>query len=272
MLVPDCLHHLAGRTISCSGVLLILALHSLPATGPKDLILTGPQRQKALQQLQAAVSGCLRLDFDENTGNVTCHRVQKANNRHDVSLTRQAKRLKEIIGDHTVIVHVSASDSMVTSTGRVTFGGSYLGNSFTGARGYAPDDAFTLVPIVMAKQQVDPQTDAKISDYYQKPGADVLHEVTESYAAAKYAQKDNIADTAGILYYDYAHGRATPQSGPIYTRQLDSLRHETADPGKVFFVDYFIRAGSCGQEKIIRTLYKNQNIRPSPLPLFLVHK
>ena len=266
MLLPDCLQHLAGQTISCSGIFLLLAFNS-----PDNLVLTGSDRRIALDQLQASVGSCLKLNLDESTGQVTFQRVDKPNSHRRMPLTEQAKRLKEVIEDNTVIVHASASDSMVTSRDRVSFGGSYLGNAFTGTKGYAPDDAFTLVPIVMANQQVDPETDRKISEFYKKPGADVLHEVTEAYAAAKYAQKDNIADTAGVLYYDYAHGKATPQSGIIYARELDSLRRETTDPSKVYFVDYFVKAKNGGPEKIIRTLYKSNPIEPSREIGYLAH-
>lgn len=280
MLLPDLLHHLAGQTIRCSCILLALALssyerpgfHRPPASLPDNLVLTGPERKAALEQLQASAGNCLKLNLDESSGEVTCQRVDKPGSRRHLPLTEQAKRLKAVLDDHTVIVRLSASDSMVTSTDRVSFGGSYLGNAFTGDKAYAPGDAFTLVPIVMANQQVDPATDGKISEFYKKPGADMLHEVTEAYAAAQYAQRDNIPDTTGRLYYEYAHSKATPQSGTIYARLLDSLRKETTDPGKVFFVDYFVKADKDGPEKIIRTLYKSKTMAPLPDLHYLVHQ
>jgi len=82
---------------------------------------------------------------------------------------------------------------MVTSTKKLSFGGSYLGNSFTGTYGYT-DDSAVKVPVIATRQQVDPETARLISDYYGKPGADMLHEIIESYLGGKYGATKKIAE------------------------------------------------------------------------------
>lgn len=222
---------------------------------PHNLIVTGPESKKAFDQLQAAVDGCLSLRIDDQTGNVMWERHKKPNG-HFVSMTREGKRLAELIDDHTVIVNIVASDSMVTSLKRLSFGGSYLGNSFTGNYGYT-DDPAVKVPVIVTRQQVDPNTASMISEYYGKPGADILHEIIESYMGGKYAQQTRIADTAGILYYGYAHPNSTPQSGPIYARYLDSQERETSEASEIFYVDLYVKSDK-QPEKLIRRLYKDK--------------
>ena len=198
MLTPACLSRPTGRTLVCAGLfLLALTSSTTPSIScphPDDLVVTGPERKKALEQLQASVNRCLSLKIDELSGNVICERNKKPNGQF-VSLTREGKRLAEVIADNTVLVNIIASDSMVTSAKKLSFGGSYLGNSFTGTYGYT-DDPAVKVPVIATRQQVDPETARMISDYYGKPGADMLHEIIESYLGGKYAQQKKIADTS----------------------------------------------------------------------------
>jgi hypothetical protein len=254
---------LSPNRIGCPVVVCLLIFLGLTApttaamcfVNPDNLVVTGPESKKAFDQLQAAVDGCLSLRIDEQTGNVVWERNKKPNG-HFVSMTREGKRLAELIDDHTVIVNIVASDSMVTSLKRLSFGGSYLGNSFTGNYGYT-DDPAVKVPVIVTRQQVDPNTASMISEYYGKPGADILHEIIESYMGGKYAQQTRIADTAGILYYGYAHPNSTPQSGPIYARYLDSQERETSQASEIFYVDLYVKSDK-QPEKLIRRLYKDK--------------
>jgi hypothetical protein len=306
MLSPCCLKQLAGRTLPCSGLVLLLAVNTakssiltktdiflhedlrknvifcpasrfltkpsfnLSLIDPDDLVLSGPARRKALEQLQASVDGCLILDLDEATGKVSLRRVNKPNSRRHRPLTIQGKRLDTVIEDHSIIVRITANDSMETTLppdlmgrpGRKGFsvGGSYLGNTFTGTMGYAPDDAFNPVKAVAGNQVVHPEITGMISEYYQKPGADMLHEVTESYAGAQYAQKARFADTTAELYYLRAH-----MDGPLIERYLDSLKREIAlsdsTKSKVFFVDILVKSDSAAEKNIWR-LYKSDKKIP----------
>jgi hypothetical protein len=260
MLTPACLSRPTGRTLVSVGLLcLALTTITTPAISsphPDDLVVTGPERKKALEQLQASVNRCLSLKIDEQSGIVICERNKKPNG-HFVSLTKEGKRLAEVIDDNTVLVNIIASDSMVTSTKKLSFGGSYLGNSFTGTYGYK-DDPAVKVPVIATRQQVDPETARMISDYYGKPGADVLHEIIESYLGGKYAQQKKIADTSGNLYYNVAHPNSTPQSGPIYIRYLDKEKKETFEISEVCYVDLYVKTDD-QPEKLIRRLYKDKS-------------
>jgi hypothetical protein len=260
MLTPACLSRPNGRTLVSVGLLLLaLTTSTTPSIScpyPDDLVVTGPERKKALEQLQASVNRCLSLRIDEQSGNVLCERNRKSNG-HFVSLTKEGKRLAEVIDDNTVLVNIIASDSMVTSTKKLSFGGSYLGNSFTGTYGYT-DDPAVKVPVIATRQQVDPETARMISDYYGKPGADMLHEIIESYLGGKYAQQKKIADTAGNLYYSVAHPNSTPQSGPIYIRYLDKENKETVERSEVYYVDLYVKSDD-QPEKLIRRLYKDKS-------------
>lgn len=262
MLSPNRIGCPAGRPFSAVCLLLFLGLTApnTPAlcfVNPENLVVTGPESKKAFDQLQASVDGCLSLKFDEQSGNIVCERNKKPNG-HFVSMTKEGKRLAELIDDHTVFVNIVASDSVVTSTERLSFGGSYLGNTFTGNYDYT-DDPSIKIPVIITRQQVDPNTTRMISDYYGKPGADILHEIIESYMGGKYAQQTRIADTAGILYYGYAHPNSTPQSGPIYARFLDSQERETSVASEVYYVDLYVKSGK-QPEKLIRRLYKSDSM------------
>jgi hypothetical protein len=259
--MPACLSCHTGRTLVSASFLLLLGLTApktkvIGAINPDNLVVTGPERKKAFEELQASVNRCLSLKIDEQSGNVICERNKKPNG-HFVSLTKEGKRLIALIDDNTVFVNIVASDSMVTSAKRLSFGGSYLGNSFTGAYGYT-DDPTVKVPVIVTRQQVDPETASMISDYYGKPGADMLHEIIESYLGGKYAQQTKIADTAGILYYSVAHPNSTPQSGPIYVRYLDKQEKETSENSEVFYVDLYVKSDD-QPEKLIRRLYKDKS-------------
>jgi hypothetical protein len=259
MLSPACLSCAAGRTLVSAGLLVLALTNSTtPAIScphPDNLVVTGPERKKAFDQLQAAVNHCLSLKIDEQSGNVICERTKKPNG-HFVTLTKEGKRLAELIDDNTVFVNIVASDSMETFAKRLSFGGSYLGNSFTGSYGYT-DDPTVKVPVIVTRQQVDPETASMISDYYGKPGADILHEIIESYLGGKYAQQTKIADTAGVLYYGVAHPNSTPQSGPIYVRYLDKQEKETTEASEVYYVDLYVKSDD-QPEKVIRRLYKDK--------------
>ena len=116
MLTPACLSRPAGRTlVSASLLLLALTTSTTPSIScphPYDLVVTGPERKKALEQLQASVNRCLSLRIDEQSGNVLCERNKKPNG-HFVSLTKEGKRLAEVIDDNTVLVNIIDRKSVV---------------------------------------------------------------------------------------------------------------------------------------------------------------
>lgn len=65
---------------------------------------------------------------------------------------------------------------MIREAGSLNVGGSFSGNTVSKEEGGNT---------VVAKQEVNADVLEKISTAYEKPGADMLHEVTESYKGAK---------------------------------------------------------------------------------------
>jgi hypothetical protein len=111
-------------------------------------------------------------------------------------------------------------------------------------------------PLVETKQEVNVNNLATISDYYGKPGADMLHEVTESYVGGKSSQSSGVSATPTKAEYDNAHSAATPQSGEVHYRLVDKFGNETKNPNNYDHIDIFIKSND-KPEKIIRQLTKS---------------
>ena len=108
------------------------------------------------------------------------------------------------------------------------------------------------------KQEVNVNNLGKISEYYEKPGNDMLHEVLESYEGGKASQKSGISAPAGNgPQYDAAHATSIKQSGDIYYRYLNKQGNITTDERKVDAIDIFIKSAK-KPEVIIRQLVTKQ--------------
>jgi RHS repeat-associated protein len=189
---------------------------------PEDVILSGSEKQKAFTELQKSVQGQLNLSIDDN-GKVSYTTVQGATPNAD------AKQLTTAIDDHSVTVNVNATDDT-----KQIVGGGFGGNTFAKS-----DDGKTTV---QATQNINPDVLSAADTYYDKPGANTLHEVTEAYEGAKNSQALGIPSPAGqTLLYNIAHDRASPQAGKIYSRIVDSQGNFLKPPyngawGAVWFV------------------------------------
>jgi len=83
--------------------------------------------------------------------------------------------------------------------------------------------------VTETKQEVNPSVLEAMSSYFGKPGADMLHEVTESYQGALVSKKLEIdAGTATqaendnfISIYNAAHNNATPQTSTNGYQQIN---------------------------------------------------
>ena len=137
--------------------------------GPDDVILNGPEKQKALEELQKAVQGQLTLSMDDK-GKVTYTQADPK-----AILSANAKQLTTAIDDHSVTVNVNTSDKTVNAQGYVLVGGEFDGNTVT------PSESNDKPNSVVANQEINPEVLSKIDTYYDKPGANTLHEVTEAY-------------------------------------------------------------------------------------------
>uniref|UniRef100_UPI00374D27C8 RHS repeat-associated core domain-containing protein n=1 Tax=Mucilaginibacter sp. TaxID=1882438 RepID=UPI00374D27C8 len=171
--------------------------------GPNDVVLGGPDKVKALVELQKSVAGQLNLSMD-GAGKVTYTNVAGA------TPNANATQLTNAIDDHSITVNVTATNDMT----KAPFSDAFNGNTVTPAT--TPGGKATVV----ADQTVNPTVSSKADDFYGKPGANTLHGVTEAYQGAKASQTSGVAATPSIVgtpnaAYTAAHNAATPQSGPI---------------------------------------------------------
>ena len=187
---------------------------------PTDVILLGGEKQKAFTELQKSVSNELTLSMD-NAGKVSYTQNSTG------PLTKEASQLVGAIDDHSITVNVKAENTKMTSEGTELLGGAFMGNTVT-------KDVLTSTTSVSTNQEINPGVLESMSTYYGKPGADVLHEVTESYEGGKIAQKTgystpSTARPRGMGIYNIAHAAATPQSGDVFVDYRDSNGNSTGD-------------------------------------------
>ena len=177
-------------------------------------ILKGDSKKETLEELQKAVGESLVLSIDDN-GNLSYKEKMPD------ALSKEAERVKEIIDDESIDVHFHGNDTDYTSTGYALFGGAFMGNY------YDKDDN-----TVTTRQEINPHVLKKMSDANGKPGADTLHEFTESYEGGKEAlkkKKSHGPATTNDKAYRRAHNKATPQSGPIEKVCLDNNGNRVND-------------------------------------------
>jgi RHS repeat-associated protein len=179
-----------------------------------DVNINGSQKQKAFQELQKSVQSELTLKMDAK-GNVT-YTAKDPN----ATLSADAKQLTTAIDDHTIKVNVTATDNKTTSTGNLMVGGAFMGNKVTPGKllGFAWGHFIGTPATVEAKQEINPKVLGTMSTAHGKSGADVLHEVTESYQGALLSQASWISSPASNVagsVYSTAHSKATNQSGAV---------------------------------------------------------
>ncbi|SIT26018.1 RHS repeat-associated core domain-containing protein [Chryseobacterium ureilyticum] len=173
-----------------------------------DVVITGAEQQTAFTELQKSVQGQLTLSMDQ-AGKVT---YTSAGNG---TLNTDAQQLVNAIDDHSVTVNVNAQNTYLTPQNELMVGGTFMGNTVkTNPSGNT----------VTADQLVNPTVLGTLSTAYGKPGADMLHEVTEAYQGALISQASGMSSPrssqAGSVYQQ-AHLLATPQSGLINQTILD---------------------------------------------------
>ncbi len=180
---------------------------------PFDVIIKGTEKQAAFNELQASVKGQLNLSMDAN-GKVSYTQVGTE------KLSKDAQQLTTAINDNSVVVNINAENTTNTQSGKLYIGGAFSGNTVTkGANGNT----------VVAEQEVNPGVLNKVSTAHGKPGADILHEVTEAYQGGLISQKSGVSSPASNQsgsVYQRAHNRATNQSGQIFERIYDASGNE----------------------------------------------
>ncbi len=201
---------------------------------PTDVVFNGPEKQKGLEELQKSVIGQLNLSMDAN-GIVSYTVVEGAKPNAD------AQQLMTAIDDKSVIVYANATNDVMNPAGEVVVGDALNGNTV-----YETPDQIKMgePPLTVANQQVNPSQLQAQSDYYNKPGADMLHAVTEAYQGALISQSSGVSSPRSGQpgsVYDEAHDRATPQSGMQYQDTQDPSGNSTpktyAGGQIIYFVD-----------------------------------
>lgn len=185
-----------------------------------DVIITGGAKDAALQELQKSVSSELALKMDSNG------KVSYTQNNPKAKLSADAQQLVNAIDDHSVNVNVSAEYTNTTKSGNLYVGGTFSGNKTS----YLLNrDGSAVNAITNAYQEVNPKVLGAMSDYFNKPGADMLHEVTESYQGAiisrRFGKDSGFASQAEndnpFSAYNAAHNNATPQTDGYDVRYFD---------------------------------------------------
>ena len=183
-----------------------------------DVELSGPERNEAFIQLQSSVQGELLLSMDSD-GKVSYTQVKEG------KLSRNARQLINAIDDNAITVHINAANTTQTPSGNLFIGGAFLGNTVT-------------ENTIVAEQSVNPNVLGKISEAHDKPGADMLHEVTEAYQGALISQKKGVSSPASNQRARYIAVLTKRQNNPeLYLRRFMTL------PGKKC---------KCSQEEDIR--------------------
>jgi hypothetical protein len=180
---------------------------------PWDIIIQGSEKQTAFNELQASVQGQLNLSMDAS-GKVTYTQVGEG------KLSKDAQQLTNAINNSSIVINVTAENTTTTQSGNLYIGGAFGGNIVTKGEGANRVDA---------KQEVNPGVLNKMSTAHGKPGADMLHEVTEAYQGGLISQKKGISSPVSNQdgsVYPNAHLRATKQSGNIYERIYDAFGKE----------------------------------------------
>lgn len=199
--------------------------------GPNDVILKVPEKEKAFQQLQAAVKDEITLSMNDK-GLVTY-----AKNNPEAELSSNTQQLTTAIDDHSVLVQLTASTSETSRNGNEVVGGAYHG-----AENVSKDGK----EITVAHQQLNTNHSRRIDSYFETPGATVMHEVTEAYHGAKLVQRTGInvdASNSRVkgMAYDIAHKRAT-RPPPLTVTGYDHRGNVVKDGSFSAKVEYSMKA------------------------------
>lgn len=135
-------------------------------------VVSGAESAAAVQQLQDATS--TELTITQNASGTI-----NATHTGIGPISPDAQQVLDAANSSTITVNVVAENTKTTSTGNLYIGGAFMGNTVTQtANGN----------IVVANQEVNPQVLGPMSNANGKPGADMMHEVTEAYQGAVTSQ------------------------------------------------------------------------------------
>ena len=177
-----------------------------------DVVINGDKAKEAVKELQKSTS--LKLSRDKKTGKLSASGEAK---------TESDEKLLSAINSSTIKVEINATEDKLLSDGRVIADGAYQGNNLS-------EDKKS----VTANQSVNPAALKQISEYYGKPGADMLHEVIEAFVGGEMALDKGESLSPEASYYEVhtAASKIAPQSGPTYEARQDGVIYYFVGDGK----------------------------------------
>jgi RHS repeat-associated protein len=168
-----------------------------------SIMFVGTQAQDAFSQTQAAISNELALNMQSN-GTITATQTAMG------PLTYASSQILEAANSNSVTVVITSENTTTTSEGNLYIGGAFMGNTVSTTNG---------IVTAVANQEVNPNVLGSMSTAHGKPGADMLHEITEAYQGAIISIRQGISSPRegqpGSVY-NQAHSSASSQSGPIF--------------------------------------------------------
>ncbi|CAI8706041.1 RHS repeat-associated core domain-containing protein [Chryseobacterium sp. IT-36CA2] len=177
-----------------------------------DVIIKGGAKQAALDELQKSVSSELTLKMNSNG------KVSYTQNNAGAKLSNDAQQLVNAIDDHSVNVNLTAEYTKKTSDGYPYVLGAFGGSE---TKYLLSTDGKSLNPITETRQEINPAIAKRVSAFFWRPGADTLHEVTESYQGALAARAlgklsvgiaTNAEGDNPFSVYNIAYNSATSQT------------------------------------------------------------
>ena len=169
----------------------------------RKIKITGKLYQEALNGLQC-ISG-LELDLDKDNYLFIKNDLDNTGKYDNI----ESELLAKIINDNSICDNLRTlnTQEIEQDINYYVLGGSFNGNLYDKNSN-----------VVYTLQTVDPIILNNISSVYSKPGADLLHEVSESYEGALIAKEESRSinnSKEDSFYYKKAHERAYPQSGIV---------------------------------------------------------
>ena len=194
-----------------------------------EVYISGVGSKSALEQLQHRAGKNLALTIN-NDGKL----IYTIANPEE-KLRGSAKIIAAIIDNANIKINLKTTDKKFTSTGNLFIGGAFMGNEIK----VNEDGTISVV----ANQEVNPEVLDLMSNTHGKPGADMLHELTEAYEGALIStnqKKSSPASNNKNSVYNRAHNKATPQSGPVYQHLYDKDGNILENYEGVVKVDWYV--------------------------------
>ncbi|RQO31107.1 hypothetical protein DBR32_10405 [Taibaiella sp. KBW10] len=171
--------------------------------------------------------------------NITRDPVSGKINATGTAITATDKRLEQAINDPTIKVNMGTTDSKHL----VTAG--FMGNNVD--KGSFPGNFDNKVSAI---QLIKPEVMGIMDNYYNKPGANMMHETIEAYEGAVESQQSGVGavnSAENASFYNSAHAATNAigaeQPGKIYEDRFDANGQKTNDISNTVKWEYSVDDG-----------------------------